>query len=381
MVVRQVIDGELDKGALDDRQLALVACPGAAGLQPGVHAVPGAGGGSAVPAGLAGGGHVRAGAGGLVSELELAAMPQRGAHLAGLAGWRRLAQHPVRAKPPEHLHRQVAQQPGQPGRLVPGVEDHHDVRVTVAPVPGGDDPLHDLADLRGGDRGQVIVRSQPHRVQQPGPAGAAWLQRGHQRVRPARDHLRAILPPPVAVAERPLRAGRRVRPQPVADIDGQPDPPVIPGRQRHRGQRPAQPRDLDSPAVQRVVQGPMATLVPWLQRQLSQHQYPARLAQHGVGKLKQRIRAPGQAPVHLAAERRQPLQRTIRPGPAAVLSLNPGHTESHGHRHLRQILSQEPDDDHAVAACQYPDTPANGDPSQAGQQRLNSKLSDPLCSK
>src|SRR5271157_2217649 len=119
MVVRQVIDGELDKGALDDRQLALVACPGAAGLQPGVHAVPGAGGGSAVPAGLAGGGHVRAGAGGLVSELELAAMPQRGAHLAGLAGWRRLAQHPVRAKPPEHLHRQVAQQPGQPGRLVP----------------------------------------------------------------------------------------------------------------------------------------------------------------------------------------------------------------------------------------------------------------------
>ena len=97
MVVRQVIDGQLDEGALDDRQRALVACPGAAGLQPGVRPVPGAGGGGAVPAGLGRGDHVRAGAGGLVSELEFAAMPQRGAHLAGLAGRRRLAQHPVRA--------------------------------------------------------------------------------------------------------------------------------------------------------------------------------------------------------------------------------------------------------------------------------------------
>ena len=32
-IVRQVIDGELDEGALDDRQFPLVACPGAAGLQ------------------------------------------------------------------------------------------------------------------------------------------------------------------------------------------------------------------------------------------------------------------------------------------------------------------------------------------------------------
>jgi len=61
-------------------------------------------------------------------------------------------------------------------------------------------------------------------VRTHGP-GAAWLQRGDEEVRPARDHLRLALTPPVHVVEHPLRAGHRARPQPVADIDRQPDRP------------------------------------------------------------------------------------------------------------------------------------------------------------
>ena len=68
------------------------------------------------------------------------------------------------------------------------------------------------------------------------------------------------------------------RPQPVADIGRQPDPPIRPGRQRHGRQRPAQPRHLDSPGIDRVVQRPVATAALWLQRQLRQHVHPVLLA-------------------------------------------------------------------------------------------------------
>jgi PhnB protein len=43
----------------------------------------------------------------------------------------------------------------------------------------------------------------------------------------------AVIPAPrVTMAEQPVRAGRDLRPQPVADIRSQPDPAVIPARQR-----------------------------------------------------------------------------------------------------------------------------------------------------
>jgi len=63
-------------------------------------------------------------------------------------------------------------------------------------------------------------------------------------------HLRVALAPGIHVAEQPVRAARRVRPQPVADIHAQPDPPIGPARQRQPGQRPAQPGDLDPPPSQ-----------------------------------------------------------------------------------------------------------------------------------
>ena len=88
-------------------------------------------------------------------------------------GWRSTRFEP---QPPQHLHGQIRQRPREPCRLVP-VEDHQDGRVALAPVPGGNDPADDLADLAGGHRGQVISRAEPDRVQQPHPRRAARLQR------------------------------------------------------------------------------------------------------------------------------------------------------------------------------------------------------------
>ena len=85
-------------------------------------------------------------------------------------------------------------------------------------------------------------------------AVTAGLQRGDPGVGPAGDELGVPLAARVAVTEQPLRAGLRAGAQPVAHIAGQPDPPVVPGRQRQRRQRHPQPADHDVPAVQRAVQ-------------------------------------------------------------------------------------------------------------------------------
>jgi hypothetical protein len=50
----------------------------------------------------------------------------------------------------------------RPGDIV---EDDQDVRVAVVPVPGLDDPRHDLADLGGGHLGRVVGRAEADRIQ------------------------------------------------------------------------------------------------------------------------------------------------------------------------------------------------------------------------
>ena len=55
------------------------------------------------------------------------------------------------AQAAEDFDREILEQPGEPGQVIAGIEDHHDARVALAPVPGIDDPGHDLADLRGGN--------------------------------------------------------------------------------------------------------------------------------------------------------------------------------------------------------------------------------------
>ena len=66
--------------------------------------------------------------------------------------------------------------------VVPGVEDDQHVRVAGAPVPGGDQPGDDLADLGGGDLGLIVIGAEPNRVQHRRPAAAARFQRGDEGV-------------------------------------------------------------------------------------------------------------------------------------------------------------------------------------------------------
>src|SRR5712691_1454017 len=123
-------------------------------------------------------GEVRGGPGRLVGELELRAVPGRAARLAVAPSRRcREVQHPVRAQPAQYLYGQVSEPVGQAHGVIPGVEDHQDVRVAVAPVPGFDQPGDDVADLRSGDLGFVVIGSQAHSVQHRCPRGPARLQR------------------------------------------------------------------------------------------------------------------------------------------------------------------------------------------------------------
>jgi hypothetical protein len=209
-------------------------------------------------------------------------------------------------------------------------------------VPGGDQPGDDLADLGGGDLRLIIIGAEPDRVQHRRPAAAARFQRGDEGVRPARDHLRVPLAAAVAVAEHPLRAGRRARPQPVADIGRQPDPPVRPRRQRQRSQRPAQPRDIDPAGIDRVIGRPVPAAVLRLQRQRRQHPHRPVRAQHRIGQLEQRIGPRRQAPVQVAAEGRQHATGLISARRALDPRLEPRHTERHGHRLIFKFCGRNP---------------------------------------
>src|SRR5262249_14107491 len=166
MVVRQVIDRQLDEGAFDDRQRALVACPGAAGLQPGRHPVPGAGGGGAVPGSLGERGHLWCMVGGLVSELEFTPVTNRPALLAGLAGRAGEGSHTPRlgpSRPATSTGRSLSRYASRAGSY-PASKITRMPRVASPPVPGGDQPADDLADLGGGHRSQLIIRAEPDRV-------------------------------------------------------------------------------------------------------------------------------------------------------------------------------------------------------------------------
>ncbi len=171
-------------------------------------------------------------------------MPRRAA--VGLRGPRRYGQpeHPVGTKPATQLHGQVVQQPGQPGDVIPGISHDQDVRVAGLVVAGVGEPADQLAQLAGGDLGRVVVGTRTHGVQWRRPRRASRLQRGDEGVGPPRDELGVALPPAVGVAEQPLRAGRRVRPQPRADVHPEHQPAIGRVRQRQTGQRPAQPADL-----------------------------------------------------------------------------------------------------------------------------------------
>jgi hypothetical protein len=94
----------------------------------------------------------------------------------GSGAWRRWQpHHPVAAQPSQQLGGQVRQQVSEPGHVITGVEDDQDDRVTLAPVPGRNQPGDDVTDLGSGYRGLVVIRAQAHGIQNRRPGGAARL--------------------------------------------------------------------------------------------------------------------------------------------------------------------------------------------------------------
>jgi hypothetical protein len=86
--------------------------------------------------------------------------------------------------------------------------------MTIPPLARGDKTFNDIADLGSGHRGDVGTGLEPDGIEQCGPRGAAGFQGGHDRVRPAGNHPVLILAPAIGVAERAIRAGSTVWPQP-----------------------------------------------------------------------------------------------------------------------------------------------------------------------
>ena len=103
--------------------------------------------------------------------------------------WFRQPHHAVGADTAHHLDGEVAQDPGQAGDVVAGVADDHDMRVSGLPLACGDESLDDAPQLGGGDRGRVVRRAEPDRVQDRGPGRGTRFQHGHEGVGPARNEL------------------------------------------------------------------------------------------------------------------------------------------------------------------------------------------------
>jgi len=192
-------------------------------------------------------------------------------------------EHPVGTDPGGHQYRHLPQQPGQPDRVVARVEHDQDRWVTLDPLPGGADPVDNLPDLLRGHLGDIVGRGDPLDVQDVRPGRSACFECGHERVRPARDHLRGTLTPAVDMTERPARRGRRVRPQPVTHINSQDDPALAVTRQREPHNQPAQPVEVHPARVDRVVQRSMTTPVLGGQRQPHQTVHRSISTQLGVG--------------------------------------------------------------------------------------------------
>ncbi len=104
--------------------------------------------------------------------------------------WRREPERAIRPQPPQHLDLLVGEEMSESGQVIPGVTHHQHRRITLPPVPGPRQSFEHVPDLPGGHHRRIITRTQSLGIQQRRPRCATRFQRGDERVRPARDHLR-----------------------------------------------------------------------------------------------------------------------------------------------------------------------------------------------
>jgi hypothetical protein len=184
-----VVDGEVDQGALDDGQFAVVVGPGGPALQLRVEAAPAAGGDvteAVVGAGRLLGGF---GVGGRLGQTEPGAVAGLASGVGSAAFAGRCEHHAVGADAAEQAYGFVAKEPGQAHDVVAGVQYEQDRRVALVPLPGPFQAFGQFADLCGGDLCEVVVGAQLQYVQRARPGGTAAAQGGGDLVGPAGNGL------------------------------------------------------------------------------------------------------------------------------------------------------------------------------------------------
>ncbi|QCX82778.1 hypothetical protein C9F11_46140 (plasmid) [Streptomyces sp. YIM 121038] len=275
--------------------------PGRPTRQPRMQSVPRLRGRLPVEPGVGDGHHLLGVPGSGVAEDELAPVLGRTAWPTH-SWWCRAPHDAVGAETAEDLDGQAAQQMGDAGCVVAGVQDDQDLRVTRLPLAGGHEPFDDLAELDRGHCSDVSAGLQTDRVKHCRPGRAAGLQRGDERVGPARDHLVLAFPAAEGVAEGPVSAGTGARPQPRRDVRGQDDPAVRRLRQRHPGQRATQSGDIDPPLVQATVKGTVPAAVFRCECEIDQRPHWPVRAQQRITQLEHGVAPRGQRCVQLRPE-------------------------------------------------------------------------------
>ena len=357
--VGQALDGDVDEGAGQDRQVRASGEPAAVAVDQGVHAVPGPGPDSSVERGIGEGEFlvrfrvrgqgfrpaprpVAGGGSGEVRRLQAvhrSAAPGRAAVLA-LPGDGLGVEHAAGREPDQDVSRAAQEAVGEGGGTVAGVEDEQ--RRGVVAVPGGAQPAQHVLHL--GDRlGRAGRGRGPRHVDERGPRGAQVPGCRGELVLPAGRGLAGALAMAGAVVHvLPARGAPRVRPGVGGRVDGEPQPGPPGARVPHPGgvvrgqpgqrllQQPAiddimlrdpreglraihqrrqhlreqgeQPLVIDPPGGQGIVERAVAAAELRLQAQLDQRGHRMIGAQDRIDQLEGGIRAGGQALIQPGAE-------------------------------------------------------------------------------
>ena len=340
--VGQALDGDVDEGAAQDRELVPAGEPAAVAVDLGVDVVPGLGPDGAVERGvredeglvrLRGRGKRLLAApraaslrGGfqlcLLQAVDLRP-PVRGPAVLPRPGGRVLVEDAAGGQAHQDVRRAAGQSVGERGGAVAGVEDEQ--RRRPAGVPSGAKAAQhalDLVDRLGGAGGRHgapdIGERGPRGPQVPGDGGELVLPAGRGLAGPL-----AVTGPVVDVLAarrapggvRRRHPGQRPVQHPVVDgivlRDPGPGFRAVHQRRQHRREQGEQPLVIDAPGGQGIVERAVAAAELRLQGQLHQRPHRAVRAQDGVRQLEQRVASRRQAPRQLLPELPQRAERRV----------------------------------------------------------------------